>query len=317
MWGEGAPPYSAGGEFAMNGVGYDPNFSYLAGIDSNGQPHVNPPSGTLTPTTTPKDAYTAASGTIDVTTQIPDRKYCNSIGVCKRNGQDDASGNLVSGTDDLGRTMSAGQFPYRTNASNSSAAIFGLPEMMAIGSFSRSGSTITVTTVEAHGLATNDHIYVTGTGSASFDNNNATITFISANQFRYTGGSTGGPTLNGFYRKQVVLASATGFNGPASGANVTVTSTAHGLQTNDIIRAFTSNNNLTPNGTVTITKVDNDSFTYPYPGGGNGLQTGSGSWVRTGLYNVTSTVNGPALAYRIVPVAYCADPALTDCVEVI
>src|SRR5438045_588690 len=165
---EGDPPYSAGGEFAMNGVGYDPNFSYLAGIDSNGQPHVNPPSGTLTPTTTPKDAYTAASGTIDVTTQIPDRKYCNSIGVCKRNGQDDASGNLVSGTDDLGRTMSAGQFPYRTNASNSSAAIFGLPEMMAIGSFSRSGTTITVTTVEPHGLATNDHVYVTGTLRASF-----------------------------------------------------------------------------------------------------------------------------------------------------
>src|SRR5256885_9816926 len=253
---EGDPPYSAGGEFAMNGVGYDPNFSYLAGIDSNGQPHVNPPRGTLTPTTTPKDAYTATSGTIDVTTAIPDRKYCNSNNVCKRNGQDDASGNLVSGTDDLGHTMSAGQFPYRTNASNSSAAIFGLPEMMSIGSFSRSGSTITVTTVEAHGLATNDHIYVTGTGSASFDNNNATITFISANQFRYTGGSTGGPTLNGFYRKQVVLASATGFNRPASGANVTGTSTAHGLQTNDIIRAFTSNNNLTPNGTVNTTRSE-------------------------------------------------------------
>src|SRR5213079_1611644 len=78
---EGEPGYSAGGEFAMNGVGYDPNFTYLAGIDSNGQPHINPPSGTLTPATTPKDAYTAAKGNIDVTTAIPDRKYCNSNNV--------------------------------------------------------------------------------------------------------------------------------------------------------------------------------------------------------------------------------------------
>src|SRR5205809_3684019 len=88
---EGDPPYSAGGEFAMNGVGYDPNFTYLAGIDSNGQPHINPPSGTLTPTTAiPRDAYTASKGTIDLTSQIPDRKYCNSNNsnaVCMRNGQ--------------------------------------------------------------------------------------------------------------------------------------------------------------------------------------------------------------------------------------
>src|SRR5438552_653839 len=116
---EGDAPYSAGGEFAMNGVGYDPNFSYLAGIDSNGQPHVSPPSGTLTPATTPKDAYTASKGNIDVTTQIPDRKYCNSNNVCMRNGQTDAlpptgsapavlttSLTLVSGTDDVGHSMS-------------------------------------------------------------------------------------------------------------------------------------------------------------------------------------------------------------------
>src|SRR5882762_1532768 len=313
---EGDAPYSAGGEFAMNGVGYDPNFTYLAGIDSNGQPHLNPPSGTFTDMTAiPRDAYTASKGTIDVTSQIPDRKYCNSNGVCKRNGQDDTSGNLVSGTDDLGRTMSAGQFPYRTHASNSSAAIFGLPEMMSIGSFSRSGTTITVTTVEAHGLATNDHIYVTQTGSASFDNNNATITFIDANRFSYTGGNQDSSPRNGFYRKHVVLTSATGFNRPAGNANVTVTSTAHGLQTNDKISEFTSNSRLTPGVEVTITKVDNDSFTYPYSGGGNNLQTGSGSWVRTGLYNVASTVNGPALAYRIVPVEWCTDPQLTDCNE--
>jgi len=88
------------------------------------------------PTSTPNDAWGVQfGGNADLTTSVRDRRYCNSNNVCKRNGQDDASGNLVSGTDDLGHNMSAGVFPYRTNASNSSAAIFGLPEMMPIEFF--------------------------------------------------------------------------------------------------------------------------------------------------------------------------------------
>src|SRR5436190_1731538 len=204
---EGDPGYSAGGEFAMNGVGYDPNFTYLAGIDSNGQPHINPPSGTLTPTTTPRDAYTASSGTIDVTSAIQDRRYCNSNGVCMRNGQTDSAppapltaNTLVSGTDDVPHAaMSAGQFPYRTNRSNASfkivsgaqTMVFGLPEMMPIGSFARAGSTVTVTTVEAHGLTTSDTVFVTsGTGGLS-------VTCVpvasrpDANTFTYASGSSG------------------------------------------------------------------------------------------------------------------------------
>ena len=38
--------------------------------------------------------------------------------------------------------------------------------------------------------------------------------------------------------------------------------------------------------------------------------------MRTGLYNQASNVNGPAIAYRIFPAEWCADPSLTDCVEV-
>ncbi|HEY6239424.1 MAG TPA: hypothetical protein VIW78_01155, partial [Burkholderiales bacterium] len=87
----GDPPYSAGGEFAMNGVAYDPNFSYLVGIDSNGQPHINPPSGTLTPTSVPNDAYGTVGGNTDVTSSLVDRKYCNANNVCKRSGQTDSS----------------------------------------------------------------------------------------------------------------------------------------------------------------------------------------------------------------------------------
>src|SRR2546426_7550526 len=76
---------------------------------------------------------------------------------------------LVSGTDDSGHAMSAGQFPYRTNKSNASFKIVSgaqtmairLPEMMPIGSFSRSSSSVTATTVESHGLTTSDKVFVT------------------------------------------------------------------------------------------------------------------------------------------------------------
>ncbi len=322
---EGDPGYSAGGEFAMNGVGYDPNFSYLAGIDSNGQPHINPPSGTLTPTTTPKDAYTAASGTIDVTTAIPDRKYCNSNGVCMRNGQTDASppatltaNTLVSGTDDVGHTMSAGQFPYRTNKSNASfnivsgaqTKVFGLPEMMPIGSFARAGSTVTAATVEAHGLTTSDKVFVTsGTGGL-----NVTCVAVNstanANTFTYTSGSSGTiAATSASYRR-----CDTG-NFARSGGTVTVTTSSnHGLVLNDIVTTFVASSAAMSVTSANVTAVTATTFTFSISGSGTIAST-AGFWVRNGLYNVASTVNGPALAYRIVPVEWCTDAALTDCNE--
>src|SRR5438105_11360334 len=36
-------------------------------------------------------------------------------------------------------------------------------------------------------------------------------------------------------------------------------------------------------------------------------------WVRTGLYNVASSVTGPANAYAVIPVEYCSDADLTNC----
>jgi len=323
---EGDPGYSAGGEFAMNGVGYDPNFTYLAGIDSNGQPHINPPSGTLTPTTTPRDAYTASSGTIDVTSAIQDRRYCNSNGVCMRNGQTDSAppapltaNTLVSGTDDVPHAaMSAGQFPYRTNRSNASfkivsgaqTMVFGLPEMMPIGSFARAGSTVTVTTVEAHGLTTSDTVFVTsGTGGLS-------VTCVpvasrpNANTFTYASGSSGTiAATSASYRR-----CDTGNFAKASGTVTVDTAVAHGLVSSDVITTFVPTSSAMTVNDVTVTVVSATQFTFARSGGA--ISSTAGFWVRTGLYNVASSVNGPALAYRIVPVEWCADPALTDCIEV-
>src|SRR5881296_289149 len=312
---EGDPGYSAGGEFAMNGVGYDPNFTYLVGIDSNGQPHINPPSGTLTPATTPRDAYTASSGTIDVTSQIPDRKYCNSNGVCMRNGQTDASppatltaNTLVSGTDDVGHTMSAGQFPYRTNKSNASfkivsgaqTMVFGLPEMMPIGSFARAGSTVTVTTVEAHGLTTSDKVFVTS-GTAGLSVTCVPVNSAVANTFTYTSGSSGTiAATSASYRK-----CDTGNFARASGIVTVNTAAAHGLVSNDVITTFVPTATAMNATSVTVTVVSATQFTYG--GSGGTIASTAGFWVRNGLYNVASSVTGPAVAYRIVPVEWCTD----------
>ena len=92
----GDPPFEAGGANALNGVGYDPNFTYLPGLSSTGQPVVNPPSGTLTTTAVPNDAY-LGGGTTSLTTGVStnnppvgivDKRFCNSTNVCKRSGAD-------------------------------------------------------------------------------------------------------------------------------------------------------------------------------------------------------------------------------------
>jgi len=310
----GDAPFEAGGQTGLNGVGYDPNFNYLPGLSSTGQPYLNPPSGALTPTSVAPDAYLGGTN-VNVAANNTERRFCNANGVCKRNGACDtypltpacapAGTVLPVGVDASGNALDAGQFPYRTHASNSSALTFGLPEMMAIGSFSRAGSTITVTTIEPHGLATNDRIYATG--GSYIDTNIATVTFINANQFRYTGGSGGASPRNGSYRKQ-----STG-SWTRSGGTVTVTSTNHGLAVNDIIRANPSSSFTA--GSFNVTAVTANSFDYS---SSTGSGTVAGFWVRTGLYNDPDTLTGQRPhVYRLTPIEYCSDAALTDCIQVI
>ncbi|TMH39212.1 MAG: hypothetical protein E6H56_12865 [Betaproteobacteria bacterium] len=310
----GDPPYTAGGQFGSNGVAYDPNFSYLAGIDANGQPHVNPPSGTLTVTNTPNDAWGVQfSSNSDLTTAVRDRRYCNSNNLCKRNGADDTGTVLPAGlVDDAGRALGAGMSPYRTNASNSSQVIFGLPEMMPIGSFRRAGSTVTATTVEAHGLTTSDKVFVTS-GSAGLNVICVAVTSTAnANTFTYASGSSGTiNATNASYRK----CASGSFQRPGSSGNINVsTAAAHGLVNGDVITTFIPTNTAMNASNVVVSGVSTTTFTYP--GASGTIPATAGFWVRSGLYNVTSNVNGPALAYRIYPAEWCADPNLSDCIEV-
>jgi len=317
----GGPPYQAGGANALNGVAYDPNFYYRPGLGSNGQPLINPPSGLplgnpVTTTSVADDVYFhapfgASVTNVDVATQIPELKYCNSNNVCKRNGADSAGANLVSGTafdsssSSSGNSMPAGQFPYRTNPANASTAIFGLPEMMPIGSFARSSTTVTVTTVEPHGLAAADRIFVTGTGAV--DGTLFTVLGSpapTATTFAYTSGSGTLTARNGAYRKHNAATFA------QAGTLVTVTSTAHGLVSNDVIAAASAGTTDTGRSVTVLTA---NTFTFT----SGGTHSGTFSWVRTGLYNVASSVNGPANAYAVIPVEYCSDGNLTNCAYVL
>lgn len=302
--GRGDPPFEAGGGLGFNGVGYDPSVNYLPALNYDGTQVL----ASITVTAVPNDAYGIQfTGNTDVTTGITGRQYCNTNSVCKRNGTDTASpSNLVSGADGEGHTLAAGQFPYRTNSANASTAIFGLPEMMSIATFTVAGGTVTATTVSPHGITASDKIFTSiGANCAAIT---GTPTTTSPYTFQYAGSGSG----SGTYRKCV---SAT-WTRPSSGATttVTVTSNGHGLQTNDQIQVFASTANAT--GTFNITVSDANTFTY-VTGSAPATTTGTSNWVRTALYNVTSNISGPAAAYRITPVEWCSDVTLTNCVEVI
>src|SRR3989454_448229 len=225
---------------------------------------------------------------------------------------------LVSGTDDSGHAMSAGQFPYRTNKSNASfkivsgaqTMVIGLPEMMPIGSFVRSGSTVTATTVEAHGLTTSDKVFVTSGTAGLSVTCVAVASTANANTFTYTSGSSGTiAATRASYRK-----CDTGNFSKASGTVTVNTAAAHGLVSNDVITSFIPTATAMNATSVTVTVVSATQFTYGSSGGSTITST-AGFWLRNGLYNVASSVTGPAVAYRIVPVEWCTDAALTDCNE--
>jgi type IV pilus assembly protein PilY1 len=314
----GDPPFEAGGANGFNGVGYDPNFTYLSGVSSNGQPVLNPPSGTLSPTSLTPDAY-LGGGSVNLTNTFPDKNYCNSYtpaanAPCKRSGADTSATVTPAGTKDAeGHNLAAGQFPYRANMSSASIINFGLPEMMTTATFTRSGATVTATTIGKLSqplFAANEKVYVT-TGTAGLNVTCATVTSATTSTFTYTTSGSGPiAATTGSFRK-----CGTG-TWTRSGTTVTVTA-SHGLQNNDLLMIDSDDNNqdkLTGPGTpapITVTSAT----TFTYNGSNTGNTSGNVAWVRTGLYNVVNTSNGAPAVYSITPVEYCRDNNLTDCVE--
>ncbi|MGB5080316.1 MAG: PilC/PilY family type IV pilus protein [Burkholderiales bacterium] len=138
----------------------------------------------------------------------------------------------------------------------------------------------------------------------------AAVIRLDNNNFTYVSGGTTAQNRTGFYRK------CTPGSFSRSGSVVTVTAAGHGLVTNDIITTVVSNSAMNVAST-SVTFVDANTFTYTTGSLGTITPAVAGSWVRNGLYNAESAVNGPAVAYQITPIEHCRDPNLTDCIEVI
>ena len=320
----GDPAWYTGGSQGANGVAYDPRVYYKPALNYDGSTVAASP---LTVTSVPVDAYQAQStSNIDVTASIQDIKYCNasSSAVCKRNGTtgDNTTLTAANGVDGQGNTVNtAGTFPYRTHLSNSSTAIFGLPEMMAIGQFARSGTVVTGTTIAPHLLTTSDRVLVS-TGSSGLDVTCATVTGVTTNTFTYATASGSG-TINatqGSFRKcyagQRFLRNHSAGTDPFSSGSLTrITTTAHGLQTGDRITTTGASDSSMNLSNVSVTVIDADHFSFNTSSSTDTDTTGH--WVRTGLYNRASTFNGPGMAFMIIPTEYCSDERLTNCVEVI
>ncbi len=269
----GDPPYRAGGQNGFNGVSYDPNVNYRSAVNSAGRfvidwsttPVTTSTSATLSTTALVPDAYLGGS-TINLTSGISDRRYCNaaSTAVCKRNGTDSASPTaLVGGTDSSGNTMSAGRFPYRSHASNSSTQIFGLPEIMSMGISSGDGATITVSTTAQHGLSTGNTIYVRSAGGTGYDFDTKTITSTGARSFTYAGTGNGAVAGASYTR---------------TGSTITVTKSTHGLSTGDLVTVALGNTSLDATA-AQITRVSNSVFRYSLSGSAT-VSTTAGGYTR-------------------------------------
>ena len=300
----GDPVWYAGGSSGSNGVAYDPRVFYKPGLKADNTTYLAAP---LTVTAVPNDAYGAQStSNTNITTGIQDYKFCNSQGVCKRNGTTADNTTLASGSDGQGNTQTTGRFPYRTHLTSSSRAVFGLPEMMTMGSFTRSGTTVTATTLTPHTLTTSDFIYVRASNS-NVDTDCAPITAVTSTTFTYTRSPSGTVSATSGTLRKCAPGSFTRLLG-----TVTVVSTNHGLATDDVIRIVTGNGNL-DNTARNVTVVNANTFQYTMSGLVAIAVAVAGRWVRSDLYNDRQSVNGAALAYTITPVEYCSDVNLTNC----
>jgi hypothetical protein len=277
-----------------------------------------PKAGTLVETGVTPDAYLGGSN-VNLTTQITDKQYCNPDSLCKRSGAADSTGAPVlpaGGTDAQGHTLAQGQTPYRTQASNSSTQVFGLPEMMQQGIFIRNTtgtgnfvgtptSTVRVTTVEAHGLVNGDTIFTSATNMAV---NCATVARLDNNNFTYVSAASTAQARTGSWRK-----CATGSFTSDNNGKVTVNSTGHGLVTNDQVTTFVNGQTGISLSNVTVT-VSGNTFTYTTTV--KNLAATAGFWARTGLYNNDNTVSGTAISYSVSPIEWCSDVNLTNCKEI-
>jgi type IV pilus assembly protein PilY1 len=196
-------------------------------------------------------------------------------------------------------------------------------------SISKSGNIVTVTLSSAPTPAlANGNAVTVGNGSGTCDPGykatSATMTRISNTSFSYsvaTGVTTPGNASCNITQTATVSPASPGIS--LAGSTVTVYKTAHGLVTGDLIQVSNGTSGTCDSGyqtssTVTVTRIDANTFTYGLPVGSattnsnckiNKIQAAS-----TANYTSAGTVNSNPYYFVMIPTEYCDSIYLTKCV---
>lgn len=194
---------------------------------------------------------------------------------------------------------------------------------------SKSGSTVTVTLAAAPtpALATGNLVTVAngaGTCDAGYKATSVAMTLISATSFSYTVATAVGTATNtscNITQVATIPPVSPGIN--LSGTTVTVYKTAHGLVTGDVIQVSngttgTCDSGYRTSGTLSVTRVDANTFTYTPPVGTatansncriDKLLPGT-----TASYTTATTSNANPYYFVMIPTEYCDSLYLTKCV---
>lgn len=194
---------------------------------------------------------------------------------------------------------------------------------------SKAGSTVTVTLASAPTPALTTGSLVTvangaGTCDAGYKATSVAMTRISSTSFSYTVGTTVGTASNtscNITQVAITPPASPGIN--LSGTMVTVYKTAHGLATGNLVQVSngtsgTCDDGYRTNGSVTVTRVDANTFTYSPPIGS--VTTNSNCRVdkllpgSTASYTSAGTSNSNPNYFVMLPTEYCDNLYLTKCV---
>ncbi len=163
-----------------------------------------------------------------------------------------------------------------------------------------------------------------GTCDAGYKATSVAMTRISSTSFSYSVATAVGTAGNTSCNiTQVVITPPASPGISLSGNTVTVYKTAHGLVTGDLVQVSngtsgTCDDGYRTSGSVTVTRVDANTFTYSPPVG----LTTTNSNCRidklvaggTTSYTTASTVNANPYYFVMLPVEYCDSLYLTKCV---
>jgi Flp pilus assembly protein TadG len=176
-----------------------------------------------------------------------------------------------------------------------------------------------ITFTAAHGYTTGDYIYISGISGMTQLNNKIYKVVTTADTKKISLQNTSGTAINTSSGYSTYSSSGTVQKCILSSCDIKVTSTAHGLATNDYAlftdaKGMTQINYSSGNGPIyKITKIDNDNYsledTDPTLGVTYGVYTGSGQSYCT-KYSCTYYRLGSKTAYKATP--YCVTERMTN-----